>query len=231
MRPDIQTLQHYYAGAAGRKVQLRLNDVIAPLLTRHKQARLLGLGYAAPFLEGVAEHTERVVLAMQASQGVVRWPPLGGNSACLVDDKNLPFADSMFDQVLVAHALEFAGPAQRMLRELWRILAPGGTLLFIVPNRTSFHMLTSNSPFANGEPYTRQQLFSVLTDALFQPLLWQTALTLPSLMGGHGVDRIISQAGLGGVHIVKVSKQVGATPSATAPAGGRRVAALAAVRP
>ncbi len=223
MRPDIQTLQHYYASPAGRKIQMRLIDVLQPLLTRHKQARLLGLGYAAPFLNGLAESTERVVLAMQASQGAQRWPEAGGNCACLVEDKSLPFADSLFDQVLVVHALEFAGPARRMLRELWRVLAPGGTLVFIVPNRTSLLMLASKSPFSSGEPYTRQQLYTLLTDALFQPLAWQTALTLPSLPGGHAVDSVLSQSGLGGVHIVKAGKQVGAIPKPMVRAGGRRI--------
>ncbi len=230
MRPDIQTLQHYYANEAGCKIQLRLNDVIRPLLTEHKQARLLGLGYAAPFLNELEQSTERVVLAMQASQGVQRWPLDGGNIACLVEDKSLPFADSLFDQVLVVHALEFAGPVRRMLRELWRVLAPGGTVLFIVPNRTSLHMLTSKSPFANGEPYTRQQLYILLTDALFQPLMWQTALTLPSLLGGNAVDTLLSQSGLGGVHIVKASKQVGALPKAMMRTGGKRIMVAAGVK-
>ena len=226
MRPDIQTLQAYYKSPAGCKTEARLCAILNPMLIQHTQARLLGLGYGVPFLQGVQTRVERLVLAMPASQGVARWPLGSDNLACLVDDGSLPFTDSLFDQILVVHALEFAGPARRLLRELWRVLAPGGKLLFIVPNRTSLHMLSPHSPFASGQPYTRQQLHSLLTEALFQPLSWQTALTLPSMLGGSRLDHVISQSGLGGVHIVEATKQVGAMPK-TYPSAGKRVLASA----
>ena len=55
--------------------------------------RLLGLGYATPFLPALGPDTERTVAVMPASLGVLRWPPDGRNLVALADEGELPFAD------------------------------------------------------------------------------------------------------------------------------------------
>ena len=39
------------------------------------------------------------------------------------------------DRVLMVHSLEFAESPRETLKELWRVLAPGGRLVIVVPNR------------------------------------------------------------------------------------------------
>src|SRR5947207_8712583 len=47
----------------------------------------------------------------------------------------LPLGDAAVDRVLLVHALEMSRDAEALLREAWRVLAPGGRLLAVIPNR------------------------------------------------------------------------------------------------
>jgi SAM-dependent methyltransferase len=150
MRPDVTTLADYYASHAGRKIVAAIAPLVAPLLQLKNTDRLLGLGFTQPFLPSSGP---LVVQACPALQGVMRWPTGVANRACLVDEKYLPFTDSLFDQILLMHSLEYAKPTQSILRELWRVLAPGGKILLLVPNCKSLYWLINRSPFATGHRY------------------------------------------------------------------------------
>jgi SAM-dependent methyltransferase len=211
MRPDITALAHYYASPAGAKLVAALSPLVTPLLRLRSSDRLLGLGFAQPFLptEGPV-----VVQACPALQGVMRWPSDVPNRACLVDDKSLPFTDALFDQVLLVHGLEYVEPARGLLRELWRVLAPGGQLLLLAPNRASLHHLFDQSLFANGRPYSRRQLQSLLQEALFTPLVLHSSVALPGVLSTTWIDRLMVKTlpGSGGIHIILAQKQDGAAP-------------------
>jgi SAM-dependent methyltransferase len=115
---------------------------------------------------------------MPARQGVARWPHDGPGLAALVDDTDLPLADASIDLALVAHGLELTEP-HAMLRELWRVMAPQGRVIFIVPNRRGMWARFDSTPFGHGRPYSRQQLNRMLTDQLFSPVQWGNALFVP----------------------------------------------------
>ena len=58
---------------------------------------------------------------------------------------------------------------------MWRVLAPEGRLLLIVPNRRGVWARLDTTPFGHGRPYSRGQLERLLTDALFTPIEWTSA--------------------------------------------------------
>jgi SAM-dependent methyltransferase len=63
---------------------------------------------------------------------------MGGYAFALVEGVALPFADESFDVVISNHVVEHVGPAcaqREHLRELHRIMAPGGIAYLAVPNR------------------------------------------------------------------------------------------------
>jgi len=72
---------------------------------------------------------------MPASLGVLGWPPDGRNVVALADEGELPFADYSIDRVLLVHALETSEEVRPMLKEIWRVLAGGGRLMVVAPNR------------------------------------------------------------------------------------------------
>jgi SAM-dependent methyltransferase len=215
MRPHADDLQRYYASPVGQRVQARISKLLLPLVAQRTQDRLLGLGYCGPYLEAMHGKVERVLLAHPALQGSAPWPEGKPNCVVQVDDKSLPFGDAMFDQVIAIHALEYAEPVRRTLREIWRVLSPQGRLLLVVPNRTSLMALLDNSPFGNGRPFSIAQMKQLLRDALYTPLVQKECLALPGLIGGAGMDRFLLKLmpRISGVHILLAQKTDGYSPT------------------
>ena len=115
----------------------------------------------------------------------------------------------------------------RLLRQLWRVLAPEGKLLLVAPNRASLWAQVEWSPFGQGRPFSRRELENILRDVLFVPTFWDRALFVPpfnsrALIGtGASWERLGQRfaPGLGGVHLVEATKSlyapVGPTPVAS----------------
>jgi hypothetical protein len=64
---------------------------------------------------------------------------------------------------------------------MWRVLAPEGRLLLLVPNRRSIWARLEATPFGYGHPYSSSQLDVLLREALLTPLDWGSALHVPPI--------------------------------------------------
>ena len=93
---------------------------------------------------------------MPAEQGVVIWPGGGRCSAALVDTQMLPLPDGSVDRLLLAHALEAADRPDALLEELWRITAPEGRIIVIVPSRRGVWARADSTPYGQGLPYSKR---------------------------------------------------------------------------
>ncbi len=179
MYGDVIDLREFYATSLGRTarrvVRARIRD-IWPDLAR---LRVMGLGYAAPYLLAFREECERVIAVMPAGQGVVHWPAEGPGLVTLADDSELPLPDVSIDRVLLVHALERTEQLRPMLREVWRVMADGGRLLAVVPNRRGIWARLDRTPFGQGHPYTPSQLSRLLRDNMFDPIRTSQALFVP----------------------------------------------------
>ena len=145
---------------------------------------VLGVGYATPYLGLFREEAERCLAFMPAVQGVVKWPTDRPSLAALVDELELPLTDSAVDRVLLVHALEMAHDPVALLREVWRVLAAGGRLLIVVPNRRGVWARLDTTPFGHGRPYSRSQITHLLREAWFTPTGWGEALHVPPVARG-----------------------------------------------
>lgn len=227
MRPTVEEMSAFYATPLGRRAVREVRRTLHPLLADKPTDRVLGIGFCGPYLSGLERRAERLALVMPARQGVMRWPrtPTSApNRAVLAEETRLPFPDALFDQVVVIHGLEFVDPARRLLREIWRVLAPNGKLLVVSPNRAGLWAHFEKTPFGNGRPYGRGQLKTLLQDSLFEPEQWQTALVMPPfrpLMTLERTARAIAPK-FGSVHIVLAQKTDGLAPVAPAPAKALR---------
>ena len=66
-----------------------------------------------------------------------------------------------------------------MLKEIWRVLAGGGRLLIVAPNRRGIWARLDRTPFGSGRPYTMSQLSQLLRDEQFTPVATGAALFVP----------------------------------------------------
>ena len=71
-----------------------------------------------------------------------------------------------------------------LLREVWRVLAGGGRLLAVVPNRRGLWARMDTTPFGHGRPYSRSQITQLLRETWFTPTGWGEALYVPPIARG-----------------------------------------------
>ncbi len=154
MHLDVVDLRSFYASPLGATAQRLVGRAIRARWSSLRDFAVLGLGYAPPYLDGLrADHPERMLAFMPAAQGVVGWPADGLSASALVDATELPLRDQTIDRVLLIHALELSRDPAHLLAEIWRVLAPSGRLLAIIPNRRGVWARTDNNPFAQGQPF------------------------------------------------------------------------------
>lgn len=179
LRPDVIDLREFYHShlglAARRLLRLQLRQIWPDL----QGLRVLGLGYATPYLRIFEAEAERVLAAMPGPQGVNRWPRGKPGRVMLVDEDDLPLPDASVDRILLAHALENSENVRALLGEVWRVLTPQGRLIAIVPNRRGLWAHVESTPFGQGHPYTPPQLTRLMRDAQFSPTQTRAALWFP----------------------------------------------------
>lgn len=232
MHPDVLTIYRFYESALGQQASQLIADRVNRFLPTYSGQLTIGLGYCLPYLEAMqaadlSHPSARTVAFMPAKQGVCHWPSVQTNKTCLVDPLHLPLADSSVDRMILAHALEHASRPTLLLREIWRVLAPGGHVIVVVPNRLRAWSSAEATPFGHGRPYSKGQLFSVMTDQMLPPDDWDTVLAMPPLLFRRtpGLMRVGERFGsmlgrnLGGALVVHAQKQVyGALPKGSAKA-------------
>lgn len=181
MRVDVLTLQKFYASRLGGVARVAAARRLKPLWNECAGLDVLGVGYAAPYLEAWRPAARRAIAFMPAAQGAERWPTEGPSACVLGEEARLPFADAVFDRVLLVHALEESEAPRLLLRELWRVMAPEGRLAVIAANRAGLWARIDATPFGHGRPFSRRQLSVLLSDAMFEPTASAVALHTPPL--------------------------------------------------
>jgi SAM-dependent methyltransferase len=213
---DVVDLRNFYAQRLGVVARRFVGRGIRAHWGNTTSLRVLGIGYATPYLGLFREEAERCLALMPAPQGVVRWPSSKPALAALVEEDDLPLTDSAVDRVLLVHALENSADPVGLLREVWRVLAGGGRLLAVVPNRRGLWARMDTTPFGHGRPYSRPQLTHLLRETWFTPTGWGEALYVPPISRGWFLRSAVAwertgasvSAPFAGVHIVEATKQL-----------------------
>lgn len=223
MASDVVDLRDFYRSALGQVARRMIRRAIQRVWPDLRGMRLLGIGYATPFLSALSAGSERTIAVMPASLGVLRWPPEGRNLVSLADEGELPFADYSIDRVLLVHALETSDEVRAMLKEIWRVMAGNGRVLIVAPNRRGIWARLDRTPFGSGRPYTMSQLSQLLRDEQFTPVGSDSALFIPPATSRMMLRSALAWERIGtrwfptfaGVLIVEATKQIYAKPAAT----------------
>lgn len=190
--PDINTIRNFYLSPLGNIAIENIAERIFAIWPDIKQVQkaksseyVAGIGYACPYFSktiNVDDKTADNVLLqnmfciMPAAQGASFWPKNYMNRTLLAKEYELPFADEQFDKILIIHALEHTNDTRHFMREIWRVLKPNGKIIIIVPNRIGLWAHAEHTPFGSGKTFSTEQLKVLLTDGMFKPTNFDTAL-------------------------------------------------------
>lgn len=213
---DVIDLKDFYSGQLGRTAHRLIGHKLRARWPDAGGETVVALGYGPPYLEVFLPEAERVAALMPAAQGVVHWPAAEPYRVALCHDDAMPLPDESVERLLLIHALEMSEGARGLLREVWRVLAPGGSLIAVVPNRRGMWARFDTTPFGHGRPFSRAQLTSLLRDSMFSPSGWVPALFMPPFNVGFlrrsaaAWERLGARftPGFAGVLIVEATKQV-----------------------
>ncbi|MEM6624869.1 MAG: methyltransferase domain-containing protein [Pseudomonadota bacterium] len=222
MHLDVVDLRRFYSSTQlGRIAQHSLRTRLRALWPNVRGQTVVGFGYAAPLLRPFLGEASRTLCLMPAQQGVAAWPAEGPNLSTLVEETLWPLPGGFADRLVVAHGLETCERPSALLEEIWRVLAPGGKAVFIVPNRAGIWARRDGTPFSYGRPYSISQLDATLAAHKFTPERHAAALYLPPshrrfwLRVGPAIEQMgqrISARGFAGAIIVEAEKLVYITP-------------------
>jgi SAM-dependent methyltransferase len=231
---DAKTLRNFYRTPLGQVARRQLTLAIRERWKGVNGFAVVGVGFASPFLGTFRAEASALACLMPSRQGAIVWPRTGPCRSVLVSENQWPLPDNYVDRLLAVHCLEQAERPGPLLREVWRVLKPNGRVMFIVPNRRGLWSRMDRTPFGSGLPFSRGQLETQLTDALFTPIDWGESLYFPPvsqrlmLRMAPAVERVGSSMSIGvaGVIIVEATKEV------VAPVGtSKRVAQSAILKP
>ena len=220
MRPDVIDLRKFYHTRLGVTVRKALVRKIRTIWPDISNFRLLGLGYATPYLYPFRNETERTFALMPAQQGVIHWPHEGPGLVGLCEETRLPLQDSSVDRIILVHGLENTREADVILQEIWRVLTSSGKLLVVVPGRRGLWARLEKTPFGHGHPFSDKQLRRALRDNMFTFSDVQGALYFPPsnvrliLRMASFLEKIGEKwwSKFSGVRIIEAEKQIFAIP-------------------
>ncbi|HUZ71832.1 MAG TPA: methyltransferase domain-containing protein [Stellaceae bacterium] len=216
MNADVVDLRSFYATPLGEVARRMISRRMRLVWPDAAGMRVLGLGYATPYLRPFVGDAERVMAIMPATQGAMPWPREGPCRVALAEEGELPLSDYSIDRVLLVHSIEFSEQLRLLLKEAWRVLAAGGRLLAVVPNRRGIWARIDRTPFGQGHPYTPGQLARLLRDEGFTPDRTTAALFVPPtgsrmlLRSAAAFERIGERwfTTFAGVAMVEATKQI-----------------------
>lgn len=218
MHLDVVNLKKFYFQTQlGAYASRSLSEQSLSLWPDLKDRSLVGFGFAAPLLGNLTKGASNVVSLMPQQQGVMAWPEGGPNVTVLASEVQWPVPTSFADRVLLLHGLETSETPSSVLEECWRVLAPGGRALFIVPNRAGLWARREATPFGFGRPYSTGQLESQLVKHRFDPERYRAALFAPPsarkfwLRAGPRLERWGTRTTLGiasGALLVEATKRI-----------------------
>ena len=105
MYTDVVDLRDFYETRRGQVARHMIRRTVRALWPDLRGLRVLGLGYATPYLRQFRDEAERVIACMPASQGVLHWPLEGPWAVALTEETELPLPDYSVDRVLLVHGL------------------------------------------------------------------------------------------------------------------------------
>lgn len=138
MNLHADELKAFYATQTGGLVRRFIAGHIHKIWPMERGLRIVGAGYALPYLEPFQAQAGGCFALMSPRTGAHAWPAEGKNRVCLAENDSWPLETESVDRILLLHGLESVRRPDALLQECWRVLKSEGRLLIVVPNRLGF---------------------------------------------------------------------------------------------
>jgi demethylmenaquinone methyltransferase/2-methoxy-6-polyprenyl-1,4-benzoquinol methylase len=126
------------AGIYNRIEDYQLTEIMCRLGSLPVDGRLLdvggGTGRVARALSGQA----RRVIVVDPSAGMLRHAAGKGLASVCAPGEELPFAPETFDRIIMVDTFHHVADQAHTVRELWRLLRPGGRIVIVEPDIRRF---------------------------------------------------------------------------------------------
>lgn len=180
MHPDVtEIVKFYHHTSLGQYAEAELTSRVAELWTDLYELSVVGFGFTPPISRNFLNIASRLICLMPAHQGVAAWPDNDPNVSIMVNESRWPLATGVVDRVIIMHGLEISLNVAAVLDECWRVLAPEGRALIIVPNRVGLWSRNEITPFGAGRPFSARQLEKILGNRRFGVVRTELALFGP----------------------------------------------------
>lgn len=216
LQPDVLAIRQFYSSPVGLEVRKTLIQTIRRLWPSAPGDVLIGIGYTLPILRDYLGNAAVIGSFMPRSMGAIYWPADTANHSVLMEEMQLPLKDQSVNRVLVSHTLEHVPHINAFLKEIWRVLVPGGRAILLVPNRRGVWMKAAHTPLGSGTPFSIPQLRHRMAVTNFTFVRAETMLFFPPSSRRFMVK--ISQTlewlgqmflpGYGGLIMLEVEKQI-----------------------
>lgn len=186
---DAQNYDEYYEATSlsiPEFVNERLHEILRPFDRYRRTNRLLDIGFGAGTLMEVARELKWEVTGEEISKRAYDHMMAKGFDVVYGDLKSAQFPTHYFDVVTASEILEHMSEPQIDLREIVRILRPGGLFWATTPSARSISFRLLKSNWSMLAPPEHLQLYSIagarkmLSDAGFEIVRFKT----------HGVNPV-----------------------------------------
>lgn len=149
----------YYQSEFGKQVDAIEKHIIKNLLIELPQGPLLELGCGTGHWTSFFQEAGFKVIATDVSEAMmeIARQKLPESEILYADVEELPFDDSSFDAITSITMLEFVDDQEKAIKEIYRVLKPGGLFLLGCLNANS--VLGKNKD--NDEVFKHAKLFTV----------------------------------------------------------------------
>lgn len=216
MSVDILELMRFYDNPLGATAVRLLGRVIGERWSDVRGMRVLGIGYAVPYLAQLTADSERTLAFMPPNQGVRHWPSRSLCATAMADPAILPLPEASIDRVLVIHGMETSPDPGDLMDEVARVLTPTGRAIFVCPNRRGLWARMDSTPFGHGQPFSRKQLRRLIEGTQLEASGWREALYVPPMANAlvlrsaatwERVGRSLSLP-FAGLHLLEATKRL-----------------------
>lgn len=159
----------FYKSHNGQRINNVLINQINNLKLETFGKRVLEIGFPLFEQSFKEKGAERVISAVipKFADAAIKAKKDGCSNVVITNDYLLPFSNCFFDIIILNHSLEHSLAHEKLLKEVWRILADGGNLITITPSAFNVWRFVKKSHYYQTNALFKFSINNILKNLKF----------------------------------------------------------------